>query len=81
MVLTDACVRACVSDASSLTLVGEKQQAHDDWVKSVGFNGEGTRIVSGGIDKAIKLWGTLGGLLGGGARRGQGRWGRWWGWR
>ena len=48
----------------TFVMVGEKQQAHDAPVWSVGFNGEGTRIVSGGSDKAIKLWGALGGLIG-----------------
>ena len=62
----------CVSDASSLTLVGEQQQAHDQSVMSVSFNGDGTRIVSGGVDKAIKLWGALGGLFGEGRGAGEG---------
>ena len=41
-----------------LTLADDKQRAHDSFVTSVSFNGDGTRIVSGGCDKAIKLWGA-----------------------
>ena len=45
----------------SLELKAEKQSAHSDWIHSVAFNHDGTKIVSGSSDKTIKVWdaGTL----------------------
>ena len=39
----------------------EKESAHSDWVMSVAFNNDGTKIVSGSYDQTIKVWdaGTL----------------------
>ena len=49
-------VSAC-ADAKTLELVAEKEGAHAAGVMSVCFSPDGGRIVSGGDDKAIKLWG------------------------
>ena len=45
----------------SLELKAEKQSAHGDRITSVGFNYDGTKIVSGSYDETIKVWdaGTL----------------------
>ena len=40
----------------SLELKAEKQSAHSEAVKSVAFNGDGTKIVSGSDDQTIKVW-------------------------
>ena len=40
----------------SLELKAEKQSAHGDRITSVGFNYDGTKIVSGSDDKTIKVW-------------------------
>jgi len=37
-------------------LVAEKTNAHGDWIRSVGFNHDGSQIVSGSDDKTIKVW-------------------------
>jgi len=47
----------CFIDALSLELKSEKQNAHTDYIRSVGFNHNGTLIVSGSDDKTIKVWG------------------------
>ena len=51
--LTAVCLCA---DASSLALVAEKTIAHSGTIGSVGFNHDGSQIVSGSQDKAIKVW-------------------------
>ena len=45
----------------SLELKAEKQSAHSNPITSVGFNNDGTKIVSGSFDQTIKVWdaGTL----------------------
>ena len=43
----------------SLELQAEKESAHSDWVMSVAFNHDGTKIVSGSNDQTIKVWGAL----------------------
>ena len=45
----------------SLELKAEKQSAHSGAVRSVAFNHDGTKIVSGSNDQTIKVWdaGTL----------------------
>ena len=40
----------------SLELKAEKESAHSNWVMSVAFNHDGTKIVSGSCDKTIKVW-------------------------
>jgi len=45
---------ACLSDA--LGLLSEKTNAHSDFIMSVAFSPDGTKIVSGSDDKTIKLW-------------------------
>ena len=40
----------------SLELKAEKQSAHSDRITSVGFNNDGTKIVSGSRDQTIKVW-------------------------
>ena len=42
--------------AASLELKAEKQSAHSDYVCSVAFSPDGTTILSGSGDEAIKLW-------------------------
>ena len=47
--------------AASLELKAEKQSAHSSLIRSVTFNNDGTKIVSGSDDRTIKVWdaGTL----------------------
>ena len=45
-----------LADASTLALVVEKPNAHSDYIRSVGFNHNGSQIVSGSDDKTIKVW-------------------------
>ena len=44
------------SFADTLELKTEKQNAHSDYILSVGFNHDGSQIVSGSSDKTIKVW-------------------------
>ena len=39
-----------------MELMSEKTDAHSDWVISVAFSPDGTKIVSGSWDKTIKVW-------------------------
>jgi hypothetical protein len=50
---TDA-VLACLAD--KLEMLSEKMNAHSDWVMSVAFSPDGTKIVSGSADETIKVW-------------------------
>ncbi|KAG1843729.1 WD40-repeat-containing domain protein, partial [Suillus tomentosus] len=43
-------------DAGTGQPVGEPLEGHTDWVRSVSFSPDGTRIVSGSDDKTIQLW-------------------------
>ena len=45
---------ACL--AGKLELLSEKTNAHSDWIRSVAFSPDGTKIVSGSADKTIKVW-------------------------
>jgi WD40 repeat protein len=45
---------ACLTDA--LGLLSEKTNAHSDYLRSVAFSPDGTKIVSGSYDKTIKVW-------------------------
>ena len=45
---------ACLAD--TLELLSEKTNAHSDWIMSVAFSPDGTKIVSGSYDKTIKVW-------------------------
>ena len=42
--------------AASLELKAEKQSAHRLWVTSVAFSPDGTTIVSGSVERTIKVW-------------------------
>ena len=42
--------------AGNLELLSEKINAHSDWINSVAFSPDGTKIVSGSKDKTIKVW-------------------------
>ena len=44
---------ACLAD--NLELLSEKTNAHSDWIRSVAFSPDGTKIVSGSKDKTIKV--------------------------
>ena len=37
-------------------MLSEKTNAHSNWVMSVAFSPDGTKIVSGSEDKTIKVW-------------------------
>ena len=37
-------------------MLSEKTNGHSDWVHSVAFSPDGTKIVSGSDDKTIKVW-------------------------
>ena len=39
-----------------MELLSEKTNAHSDWIRSVAFSPDGTKIVSGSDDKTIKVW-------------------------
>ena len=39
-----------------MELLSEKTDAHSDWIRSVAFSPDGTKIVSGSVDKTIKVW-------------------------
>ena len=39
-----------------MELLSEKTNAHSDWVMSVAFSPDGTKIVSGSRDQTIKVW-------------------------
>ena len=39
-----------------MELLSEKTDAHSDYVRSVVFSPDGTKIVSGSDDKTIKVW-------------------------
>ena len=45
---------ACL--AGKLEMLSEKTNAHSDWVVSVAFSPDGTKIVSGSYDRTIKVW-------------------------
>jgi WD40 repeat protein len=45
---------ACL--AATLGLLSEKTNAHSNWVLSVAFSPDGTKIASGSGDKTIKVW-------------------------
>ena len=44
----------CLTD--NLELLSEETDAHSDYIRSVAFSPDGTKIVSGSDDKTIKLW-------------------------
>jgi WD40 repeat protein len=50
---TDACWLAW---QTKLELLSEKMNAHSDWINSVAFSPDGTKIVSGSHDRKIKVW-------------------------
>ena len=57
------CPSACQTDqpyqpspTASLELKATKENAHNGWVMSVGYNSDGDKIVSGGEDGTLKVW-------------------------
>ena len=42
--------------AATLGLLSEKTDAHSNWIRSVAFSPDGTKIVSGSDDQTIKVW-------------------------
>ena len=45
---------ACLAD--KLEMLIEKKTAHSDYIWSVAFSPDGTKIVSGSADRTIKVW-------------------------
>jgi len=45
---------ACL--AGKLEMLSEKTNAHSDYIRSVAFSPDGTKIVSGSDDQTIKVW-------------------------
>ena len=45
---------ACL--AGTLQVLSEKMNAHSNWIRSVAFSPDGTKIVSGSDDRTIKVW-------------------------
>ena len=45
---------ACL--AGKLEMLSEKTNAHSNWIRSVAFSPDGTKIVSGSDDQTIKVW-------------------------
>ena len=43
-----------------MELLSEKTNAHSEWVMSVAFSPDGTKIVSGSYDQTIKIWDSTG---------------------
>ena len=39
-----------------MELLSEKTNAHSNWIISVAFSPDGTKIVSGSADQTIKVW-------------------------
>ena len=39
-----------------MELLSKKVNAHSDYINSVAFSPDGTKIVSGSADKTIKVW-------------------------
>ena len=39
-----------------MELLSEKTDAHSNWIMSVAFSPDGTKIVSGSRDQTIKVW-------------------------
>ena len=39
-------------------MLSEKTNAHSDYIRSVAFSPDGTKLVSGSDDKTIKVWDT-----------------------
>jgi hypothetical protein len=44
--------------ATLINCVAEKTNAHSDLIRSVAFSPDGTKIVSGSLDRTIKVWGS-----------------------
>ena len=44
----------CLTD--NLELLSEETNAHSDYIRSVAFSPDGTKIVSGSNDETLKLW-------------------------
>ena len=42
--------------AATLELKATKESAHSDFIRSVAYSPDGTKIVSGSDDKTIKVW-------------------------
>ena len=53
-VLASDALLACFSD--TLELKATKESAHSDYINSVAFSPDGSKIVSGSDDKTIKVW-------------------------
>ena len=53
-VLASDTLLACFSD--TLELKASKESAHSNWIRSVAFSPDGSKIVSGSDDKTIKVW-------------------------
>ena len=39
-----------------MELLCEKTEAHSGWIRSIAFSPDGTKIVSTGNDRAVKVW-------------------------